>query len=481
MLGLSQKEKNVVLMAALKSESREAIAKALQKGGDPNMIVPDTQKPLLIWVTDTFYDSQAERIAELLIGAGADVRLTDGKNNTALHAALNRRNDRVIRMLMAAGADTTVKNTNGETPFSMSVRSQYWHIAATLVDGGALKQMTAAEGELPPPFTVLMNALDSNAPTSLLTKILEQVPDINIGLDKSRSPLHTVASQDLKDALRVLLERPEVNINVENRMGRQPLHAALGSKHFDIARTLIDKGADLAHADKNGITPLVLAARGGNTGLVNLILRRLTEAKIKPDVQGAFFAAAAEGHARTLDVLIAAGADKDSVNDKGETALTLASFGNHMEALKMLTVKHEVDTQIADLGGLIAYDHAKAKAHKEAMEYLIQFQPGYTPPEPPPPPPPPIDTSRFVKTSDTTIDVKEKGLTMTFNFWMQQVILRDPERPTVPMVVQNFDDVQRKECIAEARDMLIRLNGKPPEIESVYAQKKPLSAPAQKP
>ncbi|HEX2753294.1 MAG TPA: hypothetical protein VHP34_09405, partial [Alphaproteobacteria bacterium] len=121
--------------------------------------------------------------------------------------------------------------------------------------------------------------------------------------------------------------------------------------------------------------------------------------------------------------------------------------------------------------------YAKQSGNKETAEYLIKFQPGY---EPPPPPPPPIDMGRFSKVSSYSVDVKEKGLTMTFNFWTQQVIYRDPDKNQIA-VVRNFDEVQRKEAIAEAYDVLKRLGGDPPEFGAVEMQKKTLGAAVQRP
>ena len=51
---------------------------------------------------------------------------------------------------------------------------------------------------------------------------------------------------------------------------------------------------------------------------------------------------------------------------------------------------------------------------------------------------------------------------MTFNFWTQQVIFRDTERPA-PVTVQNFDDLQRQEAIDEAYVKLKELGGNPPD------------------
>jgi ankyrin repeat protein len=79
---------------------------------------------------------------------------------------------------------------------------------------------------------------------------------------------------------------------------------------------------------------LALAARGGLDGLVKLLLARGG----RDDVEGsALHAAARYGHASTLRLLIAAGADLGAgASNDGFTALHLAVIGRHVEAVRVL-------------------------------------------------------------------------------------------------------------------------------------------------
>ncbi len=480
MLGFSQKEKDAVLRAAIKSENRNAIKKALERGANPNgMMDEEKGQPFIVWAGDIYYGSQSERTIEMLIEAKADVNAKDKDGNTALHRAIYHRNSQSFYMLLDAGADMLVKNESGETPFSMALRN---HSGSTLlnrmIEKGVLKEYKARAEDPDAMLDLLNRAVDGTSDSHYIIRhILAEVDNINAQVDKGRSPLHSAASRNHEHLVATLLERPEANINLRDRRGRTPLYIALSNGHQDLAKKLVERGADVTATDEKNTSALIMAAKTGALPLVRQIARQLKEKKAETDFDAAMLAAAEAGHARLIDVLIADGAKKDAVNEKGETALILATKGGHMEAVKMLTVKHELDTQIADKEGHIAYDYAKQSGNKETAEYLIKFQPGY---EPPPPPPPPIDMGRFSKVSSYSVDVKEKGLTMTFNFWTQQVIYRDPEKNQIA-VVRNFDEVQRKEAIAEAYDILKRLGGEPPEFTSSEVQKKTLGAAVQKP
>ena len=481
MLGFSQKEKDAVLRAAFKSENRQAIKKALQRGADPNgMMDENKEQPFIVWAGDVYYGSQSERAIEVLLEAKADVNAQDQDGNTALHRALYHRNSQSINMLIEAGADLLKKNKHGQTPFSMCLtHSGSSYALNKMIEKGVLKAYKEAAEDPHAMLDLLYRAVSDTSDSHFIVRhILSEVENINALVDKGRSPLHSAVSHNQEHLVNSLLERPEANINLRDRRGRTPLYIALSNGHQDLAKTLIERGADVTATDeKNVSAALNFAAKMGSQPLVRLIINKMKEKEADVDYDAAMLIAAENGHARLVDVMIAYGAKKDAVNDKGETALILATKGGHMETIKMLTVKHEVDTQVADKSGQIAYDYAKQSGNKETNEYLIKFQPGY---EPPPPPPPPIDMGRFTKVSSYSVDVKEKGLTMTFNFWTQQVIYKEPDKGHIA-VVRNFDEIQRKEAIAEAYDVLKRLGGDPPEFNAVDVQKKTLGAAVQKP
>lgn len=480
MLGFSQKEKDAVLRAALKSENRQAIKKALERGGNPNGMMDEAkEQPFIVWAGDRYYSSEAERSVEVLLAAKADVNQADAEGNTALHRALYHRNNTVVGLLLDAGADMLAKNKNGQTPFMMCLNSQSGgYTLNRMVEKGVIKAYKESAEDPHAMLDLLSRAVDNTSDSHFIVRhILSEVENINALVDKGRSPLHSAVSHNQEHLVNSLLERPEADVNLRDRRGRTPFYIALANGHHELAKKLIDQGADVTATDEKNSSALTKAAWMGAQPLVRQITNKLKEKKADIDYDAAMLAAAENGHARLVDVLIAYGAKKEAVNDKGETALILATKGGHMEAVKMLTVKHEVDTQTADKSGQIAYDYAKQSGNKETSEYLIKFQPGY---EPPPPPPPPIDMGRFSKVSSYSVDVKEKGLTMTFNFWTQQVIYKEPEKGHIS-VVRNFDEIQRKEAIAEAYDVLKRLGGDPPEFNAVDVQKKTLGAAVQKP
>lgn len=479
--GLSQKERDAVLWQALQGGKKDAIKDALEKGGDPNMTVPEGNVPALCWAAGQYYGYDTLARVTLLLEAGADLNKTDSNGDTPLMLAIRRGNSDAVKLMLEKGADPLHANKNGQTPLAYAIGNKSWHVATAMLTPEVLESLpvpAAGDRDTMQVLTLLRTAIENGAYTSFISPLLDKVPDLSIGATEGYSLAHTAAARGNGPALEALMQRADFDIGVVLRGGRGLLHTALGNREFDIAQTLVSKGADVMATDNSGRTVLEVAAQNGSIPLTNVILRKMREKtgdeKIDQEVMNrALLAAAVQGHARVCDILLKAGADKNAVNSKGETPLIAAAREGHLEVAKLLVVKYEVDTQTADDAGMIPYDHAvqqKAKGQAEMADYLICFQPGY---EPPPPPPPPVDHSRFAKVSDYSIDVKEKGLTMTFNFWTQQVIYRDADAKPSPLSVVRFDDIPRQDAITEARDMLQRLGGRPPEYTAGAGVKKP--------
>jgi ankyrin repeat protein len=483
-LGFSQKERNAVLWAALQSGKPEPIRQAIKRGGDPNMTVPEGTGSILAWAAEQYYNSDARERCYVLLDAGADPNKPNENGSTPLHFAARRSHRDIIAKMMEKGGDPLVRNKNGQTPLSHVISDRDWNSLQTMMTAEVLARLpvpVAGDRDSFQLFSLARDIIDQGGHPHYFKTLLDKIPDISLGLEAGYSLAHSAVARNNTAMLDALMARSEFDINAVIRGGRTLLHTALSNKNMDMAQSLIAKGADIAAMDASGRSVLEAAAQQGAISLMNQIMKKLREKTGEEQVDidtlnRALIAAADNGHARAAEVLIRAGADKDAVNAKGETPLILATKGQHSEVVKMLIVKHEVDTQIPDASGMIAYDHAlehKKKGKAELADYLILFQPGYEPPPPPPPPPPPVDHSRYIKASDFSVDVKEKGLTMTFNFWTQQVIYRDPEvKQGNNMTIVRFDDIQRQESIAEAREMLERLGGKPPAYDGVGAQKK---------
>ncbi len=89
-----------------------------------------------------------------------------------------------------------------------------------------------------------------------------------------------------------------------NRLQVQPLHSAVAAGDVEIARALVDAGADVDARQQGGVTPLMGAAAGGSVELVRLLLDAGAEPSMEDDAGGTAASWAADrGHAAAAALL----------------------------------------------------------------------------------------------------------------------------------------------------------------------------------
>ncbi len=72
------------------------------------------------------------------------------------------------------------------------------------------------------------------------------------------TPLHEAAAMGHLEVARLLLERG-ADVNAKNKHGFTPLHFAAGIGHTDVAKLLLEHGADVNAKDEHGRTPADIA------------------------------------------------------------------------------------------------------------------------------------------------------------------------------------------------------------------------------
>jgi ankyrin repeat protein len=109
-------------------------------------------KPEAIQVIRTHY----ARIAEYLIGAGADVNVVDSRGQTALFACVNECRNDLLQMVIEAGADLQHRDNEDNTALHFLVKvlksrrlleAEMVELAQTLLDAGVERDAKDGEGK----------------------------------------------------------------------------------------------------------------------------------------------------------------------------------------------------------------------------------------------------------------------------------------------------------------------------------------------
>jgi len=138
--------------------------------------------------------------------------------------------------------------------------------------------------------------------------------------------------------VRSLLQK-KADVNAPQVDGTTALHWAVRYDDLDTADLLIRSGARVSTANREGVTPLQLAAMNGSASMIDKLLKAGAEANaaLTPSGDTALMMAARTGTPEAITVLLEAGAN---VNAKeswgGTTALMWAASEQHTAAVKLL-------------------------------------------------------------------------------------------------------------------------------------------------
>lgn len=509
MFGLSQNEKNADLRQALDYYSGEKLLKALKRGADPNHQTYRFSGSLFA-VVGMYDEDDALDAVKKLIEHKADVNLKNdsGDNALAYMADRGRQNLPVAKALIAAGIDIRSESKYGTTPLTRALRGKLWKLSKLLIENDAHKVEERRQR-----YAIASAAAANGAPMEVFKPLLQNGLDVNFTPGRDVPLLVLAVANGHREHADFILAQPGVKVDATDSEGSTALLKAVARSDAKMVEALLAAKAQLDQMNKEKQTPLVLAAENGNQeiverlikagarlglagggqklalthaaekGLIPMVMTILAAAKeqdVKLELIPALDAAADKGHGRIVELLVQAGADVNAADKDGRTPLMRAALSDQVETLSIL-IKAGADPAKTDRHGMQAYDHAVSRSKDKAKEYLARYrsdkarhaalpQEGETSL--------PVGDYDAVRLNDHSLEVREGDtLTMTFNFWTQQVILRDLSQPSPP-VVQNFAQVQRQEAIREAFDKLVALGGNPPDPSVTSMTKKQLPGPS---
>jgi uncharacterized protein len=159
-------------------------------------------------------------------------------------------------------------------------------------------------------------------------------------------------------------------VDSRNRLGETALVVALKRERPDIARALIEAGADVNLAALNGVTPLMAAAFGGHVDIAKLLLDRGARVDALDRLRkNAMTYAAGEGRTNVVALLLSRGVDPNAVYANDLTALMWAAgFGRAATVKALLDAGARAD--LRDDRGKSALDMAREQNHQETARLL---------------------------------------------------------------------------------------------------------------
>ncbi len=240
-----------------------------------------------------------------------------GLNGVQLHAQTNTEFFQAVKtgdlnqvrsLLEAEPSLLESKDKDGNTPLIKACQTMNVDIAEYLIDKGADVNAKGALGITP----LIAIRKRKDEPYDLIQHLIKMGADVNAKFYPGvgdYTVLHT-ALGNVK--ITKLLIDNGADVNAKNLMGT-PLQRAISNKNVEIAELLVESGAKLQEFSF-GNTELHLAAIKGRADHVPLLVKYGTDVDVQNEIgRTPLYYASMHGHRKTVEALIAAGADKNYI------------------------------------------------------------------------------------------------------------------------------------------------------------------------
>lgn len=249
--------------------TQEKLEGWLEEGADPNQEL-----------SNALLSGDKDRI-KFLVSKGADVNKPDLQGWTPLTAAARQRRNETIDLLVELGADPNKADGNGLTPLAAALMRDHVPSIAALIEHGANVEEPGQEDYRPLALALAEKKYES-AKALMAGKADVSVASGSQGL----TPLMIVAAQTGPAEGSIFLPG--------------------SARPTDIAKALVEAGADVDAQAKNGMTALMIAAANNSAPMIGLLMD--------------------------------AGADPSVKNAQGQTAEDVANLNDNKEASQAIRV-----------------------------------------------------------------------------------------------------------------------------------------------
>lgn len=201
-----------------------------------------------------------------VVGKGADMQAM----NADMIAAAERGDTETVLQLLTDGAEINARDDRGRTAIMAATHGNRVETVAALIRAGA--DINIRDNRLDNPFLyagaeglldILRLAIDAGADTKLTNRF-------------GGTALIPACERGHVEIVNELLTRTDVDVNHINNLGWTGLLEAIilsdgGPRHQQIVQMLVDHGADVNIADRNGVTPLAHASSRGFAEIAHIL------------------------------------------------------------------------------------------------------------------------------------------------------------------------------------------------------------------
>lgn len=335
---------------------------------------------LVRWLLDTYGSS--------------DINTVSSNGATSLMYAANANHSEVVDMLIKASADVNIvlhahpdylaqvraeqkiksgdeeeedRHIEGLTALHSAAESGCLSCVKSLVESGAI--IDVWDEEMRTPLTL---ALEQNA-REVAFYLLEHGADPNQPFYANRGEevrnllSDAVSLKNVEWSLMLIEKGAEVEgPKIVDEEGNSPLIIAAFHNLKDVVEALLKRGSDIYKVNDQGVTPCLTASSEGHLEILQLLVEWVRQNSSDPntlisllnagdnDGTTALMAAAVRGHLSVVQFLLSQGANVNTQNHDGHTALMFATNG-----------KSQIERVISKYGSYLSDSVSKSSNHED--------------------------------------------------------------------------------------------------------------------
>jgi ankyrin repeat protein len=257
-------------------------------------------------------------LVPFLIGASTAFAAS-ASSDTNLAAAIQKQDMAEAAALLALGADPNQQQPDGARPLHWAAHWNDLETAELLLARGADPNATNDYG------ATALSLACMNGSFPMVEKLLARGANPNSALPSGETPLMRCARSGGVAAVKALLAA-KANVEAkDNEQGQTALMWAVAQKHPDVVAALIQGGANVKARTAGGFSPLLFAARVGDTQSAEHLLKAGADVNEKgPKGMTPLVLASASGREEFAVYVLDKGADPNAKDDSGATALHYA-------------------------------------------------------------------------------------------------------------------------------------------------------------
>ncbi|KAM0519400.1 hypothetical protein ACHAPE_003572 [Trichoderma viride] len=190
-----------------------------------------------------------------------DISLTDRFGWTPLHLATIYKHESLLRYITQDHAETMSTGDNKlRTPLHLAVEYELVDTVQMLIKAGAKVDTTAEDGSTP------LHVVAKQKQKQILKLLLDHGANKEAMDMEGRTPFYLSVEDGDIETINLLKDRDDAVVKAAAKDGTTPLHIALsrGQDGLEVAKMLLEAGADVNAKAKDGATALHIAAQCGS-------------------------------------------------------------------------------------------------------------------------------------------------------------------------------------------------------------------------